>query len=51
MDHERGSQDREHRRKVVVTGIGPVTPIGTGVEAFWTGLTTGRNGGPTRSYK
>jgi 3-oxoacyl-[acyl-carrier-protein] synthase II len=29
---------------VVVTGIGPVTPVGTGVEDFWTGLTTGRNG-------
>jgi 3-oxoacyl-[acyl-carrier-protein] synthase II len=32
------------RRKVVVTGIGPVTPIGTGVEEFWHGLTSGRNG-------
>src|ERR671925_2016804 len=32
------------RRTVVVTGIGPVTPIGTGVEAFWEGLTGGRNG-------
>jgi 3-oxoacyl-[acyl-carrier-protein] synthase II len=32
------------RRKVVVTGIGPVTPIGTGVEEFWDGLTSGRNG-------
>jgi 3-oxoacyl-[acyl-carrier-protein] synthase II len=32
------------RRKVVVTGIGPVTPIGTGVEDFWSGLVTGRNG-------
>ncbi len=32
------------RRKVVVTGIGPVTPVGTGVEDFWTGLTTGHNG-------
>ncbi|MEX0992184.1 MAG: beta-ketoacyl-ACP synthase II [Actinomycetota bacterium] len=32
------------RRKVVVTGIGPVTPIGTGRDAFWEGLTTGRNG-------
>jgi 3-oxoacyl-[acyl-carrier-protein] synthase II len=31
-------------RRVVVTGIGPVTPVGTGVEEFWTGLTTGRNG-------
>jgi 3-oxoacyl-[acyl-carrier-protein] synthase II len=29
---------------VVVTGLGPVTPIGTGVEDFWTGLTSGRNG-------
>ena len=32
------------RRRVVVTGIGPVTPVGTGVEEFWSGLTTGRNG-------
>ena len=32
------------RRRVVVTGIGPVTPVGTGVEPFWEGLVTGRNG-------
>jgi 3-oxoacyl-[acyl-carrier-protein] synthase II len=32
------------RRRVVVTGIGPVTPIGTGVDDFWTGLSSGRNG-------
>ncbi len=31
-------------RKVVVTGIGPVTPVGTGLDDFWAGLTTGRNG-------
>ena len=31
-------------RRVVVTGIGPVTPVGTGVDAFWEGLTGGRNG-------
>jgi len=31
-------------RKVVVTGIGPVTPVGTGVDDFWQGLTSGRNG-------
>ncbi len=32
------------RRRVVVTGIGPVTPVGIGVDAFWEGLTSGRNG-------
>ncbi len=31
-------------RSVVVTGIGPVTPVGTGVRDFWAGLTSGRNG-------
>jgi 3-oxoacyl-[acyl-carrier-protein] synthase II len=31
-------------RRVVVTGIGPVTPVGTGVEEFWEGVTTGRSG-------
>jgi 3-oxoacyl-[acyl-carrier-protein] synthase II len=28
----------------VVTGIGPVTPVGTGVHDFWSGLTSGRSG-------
>ncbi len=32
------------RRNVVITGIGPVTPVGTGVDAFWDALTSGRNG-------
>ena len=32
------------RRRVVITGIGPVTPVGTGVDDFWTGMTSGRNG-------
>jgi 3-oxoacyl-[acyl-carrier-protein] synthase II len=32
------------RRKVLITGIGPVTPVGVGVDAFWEGLTSGRNG-------
>ncbi|HEX6262966.1 MAG TPA: beta-ketoacyl-ACP synthase II [Actinomycetota bacterium] len=31
-------------RKVVVTGIGPVTPVGTGREAFWDALASGRSG-------
>lgn len=25
-------------RRVVITGLGPITPIGTGVEGLWTGL-------------
>jgi len=35
--------DEIHRR-VVVTGLGPVTPVGIGIEEFWMGLTTGRCG-------
>src|SRR5918996_585958 len=42
--HEGREEPRRDRRKVVVTGIGPVTPVGTGVEKFWAGLTGGRNG-------
>ncbi|MBN2200506.1 beta-ketoacyl-ACP synthase II [bacterium] len=30
--------------RVVVTGIGSVTPIGIGVESFWNGLIAGKNG-------
>ncbi|MBN1859052.1 beta-ketoacyl-ACP synthase II [Candidatus Bipolaricaulota bacterium] len=30
--------------RVVVTGIGAITPIGIGREAFWEGLLAGRNG-------
>jgi 3-oxoacyl-[acyl-carrier-protein] synthase II len=31
-------------RTAVVTGIGPVTPVGIGVEHFWSGMVGGRNG-------
>jgi 3-oxoacyl-[acyl-carrier-protein] synthase II len=38
-------------RRVVVTGIGPVTPVGIGVDDFWTGMTGGRNGiGPITQF-
>ncbi len=33
-----------NRRRVVVTGMGVVTPIGIGIEDFWQGLMEGRNG-------
>lgn len=33
---------KEHQ--VVITGLGVVTPVGIGLEAFWEGLLAGRNG-------
>jgi 3-oxoacyl-[acyl-carrier-protein] synthase II len=32
------------RRRVALTGVGMVTPIGTGKDAFWAGLMEGRSG-------
>ncbi|MHB1844103.1 MAG: beta-ketoacyl-ACP synthase II [Deltaproteobacteria bacterium] len=32
------------RRRVVVTGLGMVTPLGTGVEKTWQGIVNGRSG-------
>ncbi|MFA6174595.1 MAG: beta-ketoacyl-ACP synthase II [Kiritimatiellales bacterium] len=34
-----------NRRKVVITGMGAVTPIGNNLAEFWEGLKTGRPGG------
>jgi 3-oxoacyl-[acyl-carrier-protein] synthase II len=31
-------------RRVVVTGLGAVTPLGTGVRSFWDGITNGQSG-------
>jgi 3-oxoacyl-[acyl-carrier-protein] synthase II len=38
-------------RRVVVTGIGPVTPVGSGRRDFWASLTAGRSGiGPITHF-
>ena len=34
----------KHARRVVITGIGVVSPIGIGKDAFWQGLITGKSG-------
>jgi 3-oxoacyl-[acyl-carrier-protein] synthase II len=39
------------KRRVVVTGVGPVTPIGIGKEAFWSNLVAGKSGiGPITQF-
>jgi 3-oxoacyl-[acyl-carrier-protein] synthase II len=40
-----------NKRRVVVTGMGAITPIGIGVSEFWNGLLQGRNGvGPITKF-
>lgn len=42
----------DQRRRIVITGIGPVTPIGIGREAFWKNLHEGHSGvGPIVGYR
>jgi len=39
------------KRRVVVTGMGAITPIGIGIEEFWDGLIKGKNGvGPITKF-
>ena len=39
------------KRRVVVTGLGAVTPIGNTVDEFWTGVRTGKAGiGPITRF-
>jgi len=33
-----------NKRRVVVTGLGAITPIGIGIQEYWTGLLNGENG-------
>jgi len=40
-----------NKRRVVITGLGAVTPIGIGVDEYWRGLVEGRNGvGPITKF-
>jgi 3-oxoacyl-[acyl-carrier-protein] synthase II len=42
---------RKRERRVVVTGLGPVTSVGIGVEPFWNALLSGKNGfGPITRF-
>jgi len=39
------------RRRIAVTGLGVVSPVGTGHQAFWEAILAGRTGtGPVRSF-
>jgi len=45
---KRARKARKERRRVVVTGMGAITPLGLTVNEYWRGLVEGRSGiGPT----
>jgi 3-oxoacyl-[acyl-carrier-protein] synthase II len=46
-----GSERPPRGRRVAITGVGPVSPVGTGRGAFWAGLRAGRSGiGPITRF-
>ena len=42
--HERKRKENNMKRRVVVTGLGAVTPIGNTVEEFWNSIKAGTVG-------
>lgn len=51
MSTTRVAPRKDGKRRVVVTGLGPVTPIGIGKDAFWKALLEGRCGvGPITRF-
>lgn len=50
-DHSEPKNGRRGGRRVVVTGMGCVTPYGPGVDRFWDNLVSGRSGlGPLTAF-
>jgi 3-oxoacyl-[acyl-carrier-protein] synthase II len=43
-DMNRKKRKAMKKRKVVITGMGAVTPLGNGIEAFWAGIRSGKCG-------
>lgn len=39
------------KRRVVITGVGPITPIGSGKENYWNGLMLGRSSAKRITFK
>jgi 3-oxoacyl-[acyl-carrier-protein] synthase II len=41
----------EHMKRVVITGLGAITPAGNSIEEFWTNITAGKSGaGPITKF-
>src|SRR5688572_11101235 len=41
----------EHMKRVVITGLGAITPLGNSIEEFWTNITAGKSGaGPVTKF-
>ena len=41
---DRMENSTNHRNRVVVTGIGVISPLGSNTELYWEGLKSGRSG-------
>jgi 3-oxoacyl-[acyl-carrier-protein] synthase II len=39
------------RKRVVITGLGPVTPVGHGKEEYWNALIKGKSGGKRINFE
>ena len=39
------------KKRAVITGLGPVTPVGTGKEAYWSALLSGKSGAKRIDFK